>query len=217
MTLAPAHAAHESPQIGVGSSAEAHSRRFPDQTTRRQAEPIDIKRSHRTTDANPEMSRQSFTTRSTGVLFWGAGYLLAAIGWGLAFAALWPQGSTCSATCGQRIEAGGVVMLLLASGGLAGLAVAVWLGVTRRSTAPRSLAVALLVLLVIAIAAAVALESSRSALDDREGLATVRSAWSWGLAVPTSALLAVSGIAGLRERIRTRRARPARSARVRRA
>ena len=156
------------------------------------------------------MSRQSFTTRSTGVLFWGAGYLAAAIAGGLTLAAVWPQGTACTSTCGQRIEAGGVAILLLVAGGIAGLVLAVWLGATRRATAPRPLTIALLVLLVVSMVAAVVLKRSGSSLDDSSGLATVRSAWSWGLAVPTSALLAMSAIAGLRAAIRTRRARPCR-------
>ena len=53
------------------------------------------------------MSHVPFTSRSTGVLFWGAGYLVAAIAWGIALAAVWPQGAACTTTCGQRIEAGG--------------------------------------------------------------------------------------------------------------
>jgi hypothetical protein len=163
------------------------------------------------------MSRQPFTSRSTGVLFWGAGYLVLAIAWGLALAAVWPQGAPCTRMCAERIESGGVAIVLLALGGIAGFVVAMLLGLKRRATAPRSLTVALLVLLVASMVIAVLLKRSGSQLNETGGLATVRSAWSWGLAVPTSALLVVSVVAGLRDLIRTRRARPVASARVRRA
>jgi hypothetical protein len=166
------------------------------------------------------MSRVPFTSRSTGVLFWGAGYLLAAIAWGLTLAALWPQGNVCVTTCAARIEAGGVAILLLVAGGLAGFGVAIWLGVARRATAPARLTALLLVLFVASLVTAVLLKRSGSSHDETGGLATVRSAWSWGLAVPTSALLVTSMVAGLRERVRTRRARrirPVASARARRA
>jgi hypothetical protein len=163
------------------------------------------------------MSRVPFTSRSTGVLFWGAGYLVAAIAWGLALAALWPQGTACTTTCAQRIEAGGVAILLLIAGGLAGFGVAIWLGVTRRATAPTRLSALLLVLLVASLVAAAWLKRSGSSHDQTGGLATVRSAWSWGLAVPTSALLVTAIVAGVRDRVRVRRARPVASARVRRA
>jgi hypothetical protein len=164
------------------------------------------------------MSRVPFTSRSTGVLFWGTAYLLAAIGFGLLFAALWPQGEACTRTCGQRIESGGVAILLLALGGVAGLGVALWLGIARRATAPTRLTIALLVLLLASLVIAVVLMHSSSSQSDTRGLATVRSAWSWGLAVPASALLACSVAAGLRDLVRTRRARrPVASARVRRA
>jgi hypothetical protein len=163
------------------------------------------------------MSPTPFSSRSTGVLFWGAGYLAAAIAWGLAFAALWPQGAPCTQMCAQRIEAGGVAIVLLMLGGAAGFAVAVYLGVRRRSTAPTLLTAALLALLIASLITAVLLKRSGSSHDDAGGLATVRSAWSWGLAVPTSALLVVSVVAGARDLIRARRARPVASARVRRA
>jgi hypothetical protein len=166
---------------------------------------------------NPSMSPAPFTSRSTGVLFWGAGYLVAAIAWGLTLAALWPQGTACTATCGQRIEAGGIAILLLAAGGTAGFAVAIWLGVSRRATAPHRLTLALLVLLIASLVTAVMLKRAGSAHDESGGLATVRSAWSWGLAVPTSALLVTTVAAGARAWLRTRRARPVASARVRRA
>jgi hypothetical protein len=163
------------------------------------------------------MSSAPFTSRSTGVLFWGAGYLAAAIAWGLALAALWPQGAPCSTTCGDRIEAGGIAILLLVAGGIAGFAVAIWLGVTLRATSPRWLTGVLVLLLIASLITAVVLKRSGSAHDDSGGLATVRSAWSWGLAVPTSALLVTAVVAGVRERVRTRRARPVASVRVRRA
>ena len=163
------------------------------------------------------MSRPPFTSRSTGVLFWGAGYLVAAIAWGLALAAFWPQGAPCTTTCGARIEAGGIAILLLVAGGVAGFVVAICLGVTRRATSSRRLTGALVLLLVASLISAVVLKRSDSSHDDSSGLATVRSAWSWGLAVPTSALLVTAAVAGVRERLRTRRARPVASVRVRRA
>ena len=163
------------------------------------------------------MSRPPFTSRSTGVLFWGAGYLVAAIVWGLALAAVWPQGTPCTTTCGARIEAGGIAILLLVAGGIAGLAVAVWLGVTRRATSPRWLSSVLVVLLVASLITAVLLMRGGSRNDDSGGLASVRSAWAWGLTVPTSALLVTALVAGARRRLRTRRARPVASVRVRRA
>lgn len=163
------------------------------------------------------MSRERFSSRSTGVLFWGAGYLVAAMGFGLALAALWPQGTVCTTTCGARIEAGAIAIVLLAAGGLAGLAVAIWLGVTRRAVAPRLLVLGLLGLLVVSFGTAVVLARSGSSQGEHAGLATVRSAWSWALAVPASALIATSFVAGIRERIRSRRSRIVASARVRRA
>jgi hypothetical protein len=164
-----------------------------------------------------EMSREPFTSRSTGVLFWGAGYLVAAIAWGAGLALLWPQGEVCTATCGARIEAGVIAVSLLLIGGLAGLVVAVWLGVRRRATAPRRLVLVLAAALVVALIAAVVLDSTGASSGDEAGLATVRAAWSWGLAVPASALLATSLLAAVRARVRSRRARPVVSARVRRA
>ena len=169
------------------------------------------------TDANPRMSQQPFTSRSTGVLFWGAGYLVAAIAWGLALAAVWPQGAPCTRMCAERIEAGGVAIVLLMLGGTAGLVVAVWLGVRRRATAPHLLTATLLALLIGSLITAVMLKRAGSSHNETGGLATVRSAWSWGLAVPTSALLVVSVAAGVRDVIFTRRARTVPSARVRRA
>ena len=47
------------------------------------------------------MDRPPFTSKSTGVLFWAVGYLATAIAGGVLLAALWPQGSACTATCGQ--------------------------------------------------------------------------------------------------------------------
>jgi hypothetical protein len=173
-----------------------------------------IKRTHRTTDAFGEMSREPFTSRSAGVLFWGAGYLVTAIAWGAGLALLWPQGEVCTETCGARIEAGVIAVSLLLLGGLAGLVVAVWLGVRRRATAPRRLMIGLAAALVAALIAAVALDGAAASGGDEAGLATVRSAWSWGLAVPASALLATSLLAALRARVRSRAMG---SARVRRA
>jgi hypothetical protein len=163
------------------------------------------------------MSHVPFTSRSIGVLFWGAGYLVAAIAWGIGLAAVWPQGAACSTMCAERIEAGSTAILLLAAGGLVGFLVAIWLGVSRRATAPTWLTVVLLVLLIASMGIAVKLKSEGSNLNQTGGLATVRSAWSWGLAVPTSALLVTSVVAGFRDWVRARRARPAASARVRRA
>jgi hypothetical protein len=164
-----------------------------------------------------QMSPEPFTSRSTGFLFWGAGYLVAAIAWGAGLAALWPQGEVCTETCGARIEAGVIAVSLLLIGGLAGLVVAVWLGVQRRATAPRRLVICFAAALVVALIAAVALDGAAASSGDEAGLATVRSAWSWGLAVPACALLATSLVAALRARVRSRRARPVVSARVRRA
>ena len=82
------------------------------------------------------MPHKPFKTRSSGVLFWGASYLTASIVWGIGLAAFWPQGGVCTTSCGARIEAGAIAMVLLAAGGLAGLAVAVWLGATRRTRLP---------------------------------------------------------------------------------
>ena len=163
------------------------------------------------------MPRERFSSRSIGVLFWGAGYLLTAIGWGLALAALWPQGNVCTTTCGDRIEAGAIAIALLIAGGLAGLVVAIWLGVTRRAVAPRLLVFGLLAVLVASLATAVVLVRSGSSQSEHDGLAAVRAAWSWALAVPASALIATSFVAGVRDRIRSRRARIVASARVRRA
>jgi hypothetical protein len=163
------------------------------------------------------MSHVQFTSRSIGVLFWGAGYLVAAIAWGIGLAAVWPQGAACSTMCAERIEAGSTAILLLAAGGLVGFLVAVCLGIARRATAPSWLMVVLLVLLIASMGIALELKSEGSDLNQTGGLATVRSAWSWGLAVPTSALLVMSVVAGFRDRMRTRRTRPAASARVRRA
>jgi hypothetical protein len=162
------------------------------------------------------MPRQPFTSRSAGVLFWGAGYLAVAIALGLALAALWPQGTTCVASCAARIEAGVIAITLVFAGGLAGFVVAIWLGVARRAVAPRLVVLTSLGLLVAALVSALLLARS-GASGEAGGLAMVRSAWSWGLVVPTGALLATSCAAWLRERVRMRLARPAASARVRRA
>jgi hypothetical protein len=164
-----------------------------------------------------EMSREPFTSRSAGVLFWGAGYLVVAIAWGAALALLWPQGNVCTETCAARIEAGVVAVTLLLIGGLSGLVVAVCLGVQRRATAPCWLVLALVGALVAALIAAVVLDGTGASTGEAAGLTTVRTAWSWGLAVPASALLATSLLAAARERARARRARPVVSARVRRA
>jgi hypothetical protein len=160
------------------------------------------------------MSRAPFTSRSTGVLFWGAGYLVVAIAFGSVLALLWPQGRSCVTSCGDRIEASAVAYELLLVGGAAGFAVAVGLGIARRPVAPRWLIVTAAVLLVAALAMAVALDLSSSS-GEADGLAAVRAAWSWSLAVPASALLATS----LAARLRHAAARQPRrsSARVRRA
>lgn len=163
------------------------------------------------------MSHKPFKTRSSGVLFWGGCYLTAAIGWGIALAALWPQGGVCTTSCGARIEAGAIAMVLLAAGGLAGFAVAVWLGVSRRTVAPLRVVAALAGILVASLITALLLVHSASAGDEASGLATVRAVWSWALAVPTSALLATSLAALARNRLTGRRARPSASARPRRA
>jgi hypothetical protein len=107
-----------------------------------------------------------------------------------------------------------IAVSLLLLGGLAGLVVAVWLGVRRWATAPRRLMIGLAAALVAALIAAVALDGAAASGGDEAGLATVRSAWSWGLAVPASALLATSLLAALRARVRSRAMG---SARVRRA
>jgi hypothetical protein len=162
------------------------------------------------------MSREPFTSRSAGVLFWGAGYLVVAIAQGLLLAAVWPQGATCAASCADRIEAGAIAITLVLAGGLVGLVVAIWLGVTRRAGAPRAIVLGSLALLVAALVAAFLLARS-GAPGEAGGLATVRSAWSWGLVVPAGALLVCAGAAWARERVRARLTRPVASARVRRA
>jgi hypothetical protein len=131
------------------------------------------------------------------VLFWGAGYLVVAIAVGSLLAVLWPQGPSCVTSCGDRIEAGAVAYELLLVGGVAGFAVAVGLGIARRPIAPRWLIVTAAALLVGALALAVALDLSSSS-GEADGLAAVRAAWSWSLAVPSSALLATSLAARLR-------------------
>ena len=161
------------------------------------------------------MPHKPFKTRSSGVLFWGASYLTASIVWGIGLAAFWPQGGVCTTSCGARIEAGAIAMVLLAAGGLAGLTVAVWLGATRRTRLPRRLAAVLVGILVASLVTAIALVQSASGVDESSGLASVRAAWSWALAVPTSALLATALLALLRERVTRRHARPAASARPR--
>jgi hypothetical protein len=162
-----------------------------------------------------DMSHKPFTSRSSGVLFWAGSYLVAGIAWGIGLAALWPQGGVCSTSCGARIEAGAIAMVLLAAGGLAGFAVAVWLGVSRRTIAPRRLVAVLVGILVASLITAVLLAHSASAGDEASGLANVRAVWSWALAVPTSALLATALIALVRNRLTGRHARPAGSARPR--
>ncbi len=165
------------------------------------------------------MQPTPFSSRSAGVLFWGAGYLAAAIVWGIALAALWPQGQACTTTCAARIEAGAVAIGLLALGGLVGLGIACWLGATRRASAPRLLLAILATVVVASLVTALALVVSAPANGDSEGLQTVRSAWSWAFAVPASALLVAAAAARLRLRLqaRTTRRRPAVSARPRRA
>ena len=164
------------------------------------------------------MSRAPFTSRSTGVLFWGAGYLVAAIAWGLALAALWPQGDALHDDV-RRTHRGGRHRDPAARGRRhRGVRVAIWLGVHTPCDVAAPADGALVCLLVASL-----IRRSRSTgvgfrrHDDSGGLATVRSAWSWGLAVPTSALLVTVVVAGVREWLRTRRARPVASVRVRRA
>jgi hypothetical protein len=161
------------------------------------------------------MSPKPFKTRSSGVLFWGASYLVAGIGGGIGLAALWPQGGVCTTSCGARIEAGAIAMVLLGAGGLAGLAVAIWLGVSRRGMVPRRVAAVLVGILVASLVTATVLVHAAPAADEASGLASVRAAWSWALAVPTSALLATALVAVVRDRLTPRGARPAASARPR--
>jgi hypothetical protein len=166
------------------------------------------------------MQPTPFTSRSAGVLFWGAGYLVAAIVWGVVLAALWPQGQACTTTCASRIEAGAIAIGLLAIGGLVGLGIAFWLGMTRQAGAPRLLLAILATIVLASLATGIALVVSAPANGDSEGLQTVRSAWSWAFALPASALLATAAAARLRLRLKARRARTARpavSARARRA
>jgi ABC-type spermidine/putrescine transport system permease subunit II len=163
------------------------------------------------------MQPTPFSSRSAGVLFWGAGYLVAAIAWGLVLAALWPQGQACTTTCAARIEAGAIAIGLLALGGLVGLAIALWLGTTRRASVPRLLLAILATVVLASLVTGIALVLSAPANGDSEGLQTVRSAWSWAFAVPASALLVAAAAARLRLWLRARAARPAVSARPRRA
>jgi hypothetical protein len=163
------------------------------------------------------MRTTPFTSRSRGVLFWGVGYLLTAIASGLVLAALWPKGNACTTTCSARIEAGAEVIGLLALGGLVGLGVAIWLGASRRSAAPRLLVAALIVIALTSVATAIILVGTAPSSGDSQGLETVRSAWSWAFVVPASALLATAAAARLRLRWKARLARPAVSARARRA
>ncbi|MEO9176728.1 MAG: hypothetical protein ABI317_14535 [Gaiellales bacterium] len=161
------------------------------------------------------MEHAKFTSRSTGVIFWAVGYLATAIAGGVLLAAFWPQGSACSRTCGERIEAGAVAIGLLALGGLVGLVAAIWLGVRRRPTAPKLLVVALVAIIVASTMTGLTLMESGS--GDTGGLETVRSAWSWAFTVPAAALLVTALAARIRLRVATRRARPSLSARARRA
>jgi hypothetical protein len=161
------------------------------------------------------MERIQFTSRSTGVLFWAVGYLATAIAGGVLLAALWPQGSACTTTCGSRIEAGALAIGLLAIGGLVGLVAAIWLGVKRRATAPRLLVAALVAIIVASTMTALTMMDAGS--GDVGGLEVVRSAWSWAFTVPAAALLVIALAAQLRLRLTTRGGRPAPSARARRA
>jgi hypothetical protein len=161
------------------------------------------------------MEQVKFTSRSMGVLFWAVGYLVTAIAGGVLLAALWPQGSACSATCGARIDAGAIAIGLLALGGLFGLITAIWLGVRRRPTAPNLLVVALVAVIVASTMTGLTLMESGS--GDTGGLETVRSAWSWAFTVPASALLLTALAARLRLRMARRGDRPSLSARARRA
>jgi hypothetical protein len=161
------------------------------------------------------MEQVQFTSRSTGVLFWAVGYLATAIAGGVLLAALWPQGSACSATCGARIDAGAIAIGLLALGGLVGLVAAIWLGVRRAPTAPKLLVVALVAIIVASTMTALTLMESGS--GDTGGLETVRSAWSWAFTVPSAALLVTALAARVRLRVTTRGGRSSLSARARRA
>jgi hypothetical protein len=161
------------------------------------------------------MERPPFTSKSTGVLFWAVGYLATAIAGGILLAALWPQGSACTRTCGARIEAGAVAIGLLALGGLVGLVAAVWLGVKRRATAPLLLVLALVAIVVASTMTSLTLMDAGS--GDAGGLQTVRSAWSWAFTVPAAALLVTALAAQVRLRLTTRGPRSSVSARARRA
>ncbi|HEY1478624.1 MAG TPA: hypothetical protein VGF46_01260 [Gaiellales bacterium] len=164
------------------------------------------------------MQRTPFTSRSGGVLFWGASYLAVAIALSLALASVWPQGGACTTSCGARISSGFVTMGLLAAGGTVGLVLALWLGTTRRGTPPRLLVALLVVAAVGAYATALVMVQTAPPASDPAGLAAVRSAWSWGLAVPSSALLVTTLAAYVRCALLGRRVgRPALSARARRA
>jgi hypothetical protein len=161
------------------------------------------------------MEQVKFTSRSMGVLFWAVGYLVTAIAGALLLAALWPQGSACSATCGARIDAGAIAIGLLALGGLVGLVAAIWLGVRRRHTTPSLLIAALVAIIIASTMTGLTLMESGS--GDTGGLETVRSAWSWAFTVPASALLVTALAARLKLRLATRGRRPSLSARARRA
>ena len=163
------------------------------------------------------MRPSPFTSRSAGVLFWGAGYLIAAIAWGIVLAALWPQGQACTTTCAARIEDGAIAIGLLALGGFAGSrsrsGSARPGGRARPGCSSRSSSRS---------SSRRSRRASRSccsapANGDSAGLQTVRSAWSWAFAVPASGLLATAAAARLRLRLKARSARPAVSARARRA
>jgi hypothetical protein len=161
------------------------------------------------------MEQLRFTSRSKGVLFWAVGYLVTAIAGGVLLAALWPQGSACTATCGARIDAGAIAIGLLALGGLVGLGAAIWLGVRRRPTAPNLLVAALVAIIVASTMTGLTLMESGS--GDSGGLETVRSAWSWAFTVPAAALLVTALAARVRLRVTTRRGQSSLSARTRRA
>jgi hypothetical protein len=144
------------------------------------------------------MDHTPFVSRSTGVLFWAAGYLATALALAVSLALLWPQGSACTKTCTARIESGAITMGLLALGGACGLVIALWLGISRRASAPRPLAWLLALILAGSLGFALILLRAASEHSDSAGLETVHSAWAWALIVPSGALVAMIGAARLR-------------------
>ena len=135
----------------------------------------------------------------------GVAYLATSLAMGLCLMLTWPQGGVCTSSCTARIEAGAQTVAGLAATGAAGFVAALWLGLRRRSSAPRWLLVA--VAFAIGAALVIVVAAAPGASDgDTSGLAAARAARAWIPALPAFALLVAEACAALGEGRRRRAA-----------